>query len=97
MRDLMAMIPGGGVAPLVFIGCLIGLLSLLKAASAPPAPVAKPSLTKREAAMLRALEQVLPMYRIRGGSWIGDRPKSAQHVDQTTSRRSVVDHPLLVE
>lgn len=54
MRDLMAMIPGGGVAPLVFISCLIVLLSLLKAVSAPPAPVAKPFLTKREAAMLRS-------------------------------------------
>lgn len=64
MRELMAMLPGHGVAPLIFIGCLILLLSLLRAASGPPPPVAKPFLTRREAAMLRALEQVLPMYRI---------------------------------
>lgn len=43
------------------------LLSLLRGWTGglgPPAPVAKPFMTRRERAMLAAIEKVLPMYRI---------------------------------
>lgn len=98
MRELMAMLAGHGVATLIFIGCLIVLLSLLRAASGPPAPVAKPFLTRREAAMLRALEQVLPMYRIHAQVAMGALLKApaglgrrASFVDRNSFSQKIVD------
>ncbi|MDX3910963.1 MAG: DUF2726 domain-containing protein [Sphingobium sp.] len=52
---------------LILAGCVLivsALLRGLQALSGPPAPVAKPFMTRRERAVLAALEQVLPMYRI---------------------------------
>ena len=49
---------------IIFIVCVFALLALLRGIGGPPAPVAKPFLTKREQAMLFALEQILPMHRI---------------------------------
>lgn len=98
MRELMAMLPGHGVAPQIFIGCLILLLSLLRAASGPPAPIAKPFLTRREAAMLRPLEQVLPMYRIHAQVAMGALLKApaglsrgASFADRNSFSQKIVD------
>ncbi|WP_371424532.1 DUF2726 domain-containing protein [Tardiphaga sp.] len=49
---------------IIFIGCAFVLLALLKGSSGPPTPIAKEFMTKREQAMLAALEHVLPMYRV---------------------------------
>lgn len=98
MRELMAMLAGHGVATLIFIGCLIALLSLLRTASGPPASVAKPFLTRREAAMLRALEQVLPMYRIHAQVAMGALLKApaglgrrASFADRNSFSQKIVD------
>lgn len=50
--------------PIIFIACLVTLFALLKGVAGPPAPIAKEFMTRREQAMLAALEHVLPMYRI---------------------------------
>ena len=50
--------------PILFLVCLVLLLILLKGSGRPPAPVAKEFMTRREQAMLVALEHVLPMYRV---------------------------------
>lgn len=49
----------------ILIGVAVVLFLMSHGMSAvPPAPVAKPFLTSREQAMLFALEEVLPMYRV---------------------------------
>lgn len=52
------------LALLVALGSIILLLKALGAALGPPRPVAKQFLTRREAAMLDALERALPHCRI---------------------------------
>lgn len=52
------------IGPIIFLICLVVLLTLLKGVGGPPTPISKAFMTKREQAMLAALEQVLPMYRV---------------------------------
>lgn len=50
----------------IFVGSAIVILALLAGArglSGPPAPVAKPFMSRREEAMLGVLEEIFPMYR----------------------------------
>ena len=63
----MTHLAGSPIALLIFMVCVVALLSLLKntlGLGGPPAPVAKRFLTDRELAMLAAIERILPAHRI---------------------------------
>lgn len=51
-------------APIILVACLVVVLAFAKSVVGPPPPIAKEFMTRREQAMLEALEHVLPMYRI---------------------------------
>jgi hypothetical protein len=57
----------GSIMPMLMLaGAVAILFAVLSAAlglSGPPAPIAKPLMTRREEAMLVVLEEILPMYR----------------------------------
>ncbi|RIA46260.1 uncharacterized protein DUF2726 [Hephaestia caeni] len=61
-ETLQSLLPILGLA--VSAAVILSLLRGLTGGLGPPAPVAKPFMTKRERAMLAAIEQILPMYRI---------------------------------
>jgi hypothetical protein len=52
------------IVPLIFVAAALLLLALISRGEGAPTPVSKPFMTKREQAMLFALEEILPMYRI---------------------------------
>ena len=67
MAEALTETVGAMVPVIIFLGCVGVLISLLKGGPGmfgPPAPIATTSMTRREQAMLVALEQVLPAYRI---------------------------------
>ena len=52
------------VGSTILLLCALMLARALKGPATTPTPIAKEFMTKREQAMLAALEQVLPMYRV---------------------------------
>ena len=75
-----------GVLILVAFACiLLALLRSLGSNGAPPPPIAKPFLTRREMAMLGALEQVLPMYRVHAQVAMGALLKATPRLGRRSS------------
>ena len=62
LEFLRAMMPMLAILGALLLGGV--LLRAVAGGSEPPAPIAKPFMTPREAAMRDALEQLLPMYRL---------------------------------
>ena len=62
LEFLRAMMPLLAILGALLLGGV--LLRAVAGSSGPPAPIAKPFMTPREAAMRDVLEQLLPMYRL---------------------------------
>lgn len=86
---------------LIFMGSaalIVALLGGKLGLSGPPAPVAKSFMTRRELAMLVALEQVLPMYRIHAqiamGALLKAQPRPGgrfAYADRNAFSQKIVD------
>lgn len=98
----------GALLPfIIFMACAGVLLSLLRGKLGlfgPPAPPAKTFLTRREQAMLVALEQVLPAYRAHAQVSMGallaapKRPGRRPHPsDRNAFSQKIVDIIALIE
>lgn len=81
---------------LLFVG--VALLKALAGSNAAPKPVSKPFLTKREAAMLIALERALPHCRIHAQVAMGALLKAptnplrkSRHSDRNAFSQKIVD------
>lgn len=90
------------IGVIIFIGCLIALFALLKSAGGPPTPIAKPFMTKREQAMLLAIEQILPMYRVHAqvsmGALLAAPKRSGQRfnpADRNAFSQKIVDFVIV--
>lgn len=90
----------GGKQAAILIGilCAIALLKILSLGFGPPAPIAKSLMTSRERAMLHALEQVLPMYRLHAQVAMGailQAPRRlgqpVRHSDRNAVSQKIVD------
>lgn len=64
MQQLMQELGLLSIGSTILLLCALILAGALKGSGASPTPIAKQFMTKREQAMLAALEQVLPMYRV---------------------------------
>lgn len=64
MHELMQELGLLSIGSTILLLCALMLARALKGSGASPTPIAKEFMTKREQAMLAALEQVLPMYRV---------------------------------
>lgn len=85
---MIASLVGSNLPLLIFIGSAVLILALLRGmlgSSGPPAPVAKPLMTRREEAMLVVLEQILPMYRFHAQVAMGALLKVPARVGHRTS------------
>ncbi|MFD1103575.1 DUF2726 domain-containing protein [Sphingobium olei] len=86
--DIFERLTGALVPVLILAGSLAILLALLRGLPnifGPPSPVAKPFMTRREHAVLAALEQILPMYRIHAQVAMGALLKAPAHPGRRAS------------
>ena len=86
------------IAMLILVVVALGLLKALTSINTAPKPVSKPFLTKREAAMLIALERALPHCRIHAQVAMGALLKApanplrkARHSDRNAFSQKIVD------
>ncbi|MEL0252891.1 MAG: DUF2726 domain-containing protein [Novosphingobium sp.] len=102
MPRLIDQLGSAPFAAIIFLACIAVLFALVKGVGGSPAPIAKPFLTAREQAMLKALEHVLPMYRIHAQVAMGAllaaprRPgKTFNPADRNAFSQKIVDFVIV--